>query len=413
MALEHKAVGVNGLKVISEQDGVIETIVSVTGIRDNVNDIILPGAYEKSLNVRTPKGVWHHNWHESVSRTESIKELMPGDALLPKALPNGEPWPAEAGALLVKTRFNLRTTRGKDAYEDVLFFGDQQEWSIGYNVPVGGATTDSKSGIRKIHTLDLYEYSPVLFGAMPAARTSSVKQAQESYAEIKQLHGDNADQFLMEIKSIVGESAFVADFPEVKGGKLEAREEDQGLSDEDDEDDFIEEDEDEVEEKALAGGNDLIRKAIAALQACLDDDGKPSEDTQEEKSLGLYEAKELSEIIADDGYDEGFMASVKAFDTAVDSGDIEQMEETATPLLDYVEAMSELGGDDVKAIAGYVAEQFKALDEDDSEEEDADDEEELVEEDPEEDEAGTKSGAPSVEVKMISLEALNAALAEY
>lgn len=411
MALEHKAVGVNGLKVISEQDGVIETIVSVTGIRDNVNDIILPGAYEKSLNVRTPKGVWHHNWHESVSRTESIKELMPGDALLPKTLPNGQPWPAEAGALLVKTRFNLRTTRGKDAYEDVLFFGDQQEWSIGYNVPVGGATTDSKSGVRKIHTLDLYEYSPVLFGAMPAARTSSVKQAQESYAEIKQLHGDNADQFLMEIKSIVGESAFVADFPEVKGGKLEPREEDQGLEDEDE---FIEEDEDdEVEEKALAGGNDLIRKAIAALQACLDDDGKPSEDTQEEKSLGLYEAKDLSEILADDGYDEGFMASVKAFDSAVNSGDIEQMEETATPLLDYVEAMSELGGDDVKAIAGYVAEQFKALDEEDLDEEPADGEEdEVVEEDPEEDEAGTKSDAPKMEFKTISLEALNAALAE-
>lgn len=428
MKLDHKAVGVNGLKVLSDEDGIVETIVSVTGIKDNVNDIILPGAYEKSLQVRTPKGVWHHNWHESISRTESIKELLPGDPDLPERLPNGTPWPAEAGALLVKTRFNLNTTRGKDAYEDVKFFGDQQEWSIGYNVPVGGATIDSKSGIRKIHTLDLYEYSPVLFGAMPAARTSSVKDAQTAYAEIKSLHGDEAQSFLMEVKSIIGESAFVADQMEEKCDKagckdknckkashMEPKDEDQGLEDEDE---WVEED--EVEEKGLSVSDDLIRNAISALQACLEG-GKPSEETQEEKSLGMYEAKELSDIIADQGYDDKFVTLVKAFDTAVAEDNIEAMEENATPILDFVEAMQDMdSGEEAKSIAEYIADQFKSLEEDEdlgdeeeegeeSGEEDVADDPEAEEEDPEKEE---KSSHINIEMKSIDLALLQAALSD-
>jgi phage head maturation protease len=181
--MEYKCVGIAGFKSIDTDDekGVVETYVSLTGLRDNVKDIIEPGAYEKSLIVRTPKGVWHHDWKESVSKTLAIKELLPGDSSLPKELPNGDPWPSEAGALFVKTQFNLNTQRGREAYEDVKFFGEQQEWSIGYNVPVGGATTDQKTGVRRIHTLDLYEYSPVLFGAMPSTHTASVKSAQMAY----------------------------------------------------------------------------------------------------------------------------------------------------------------------------------------------------------------------------------------
>ena len=185
--LEFKCVSVAGFKALdSEGDGIVESIVSVTGVVDNVRDVIAPGAYQKSLEVRTPKGVWHHDWKESVSKTLGIKELLPGDPELPDTLPNGRPWPEGAGALKVKTQFNLDTQRGREAYSDVMFFGDQQEWSIGYNVPVGGATRNQKSGIRTINKLDLYEYSPVLFGAMPAARTASVKEAQMAYKSIMQ-----------------------------------------------------------------------------------------------------------------------------------------------------------------------------------------------------------------------------------
>ena len=183
--VEHKTVPVSGVKVLDEQSGLVETIVSVTGIVDRVKDVIEPGAYQKTLAERTPKGVWGHDWNTPISRTEEVVELMPGDHRLPSIDRKGDAWPKDAGALLVRTRFNLETQRGREAFSDVKFFGDQQEWSIGYNVPVGGAKVESKTGIRRIQSLDLFEYSPVLFGAMPEAVTQSVKTAQTALKAVR------------------------------------------------------------------------------------------------------------------------------------------------------------------------------------------------------------------------------------
>jgi hypothetical protein len=204
--IEYKAIPVGGVidKAFEDGPGTVEAIVSVTGIVDNVNDIIMPGAYEDSLGKITPKGVWSHDWNQPTSRTISARELLPGDPQLPRTLPNGEPWPREAGALLVKMQFNLETQRGREAHSDVLFFGDQQEWSIGYKVPEGGAThekADSSAGnVRKIHRLNCYEYSPVLFGAMPAARTSQgVKSAQLAF---KSAMGTDLGEFMSDLRSM-------------------------------------------------------------------------------------------------------------------------------------------------------------------------------------------------------------------
>ena len=111
--LEHKAVPVSGVTVIDEEQGIVSAIVSVTGIVDRVKDIILPGSYTKTLQERTPKGIWHHDWKLPIARTLEIDELMPGDPRLPETLPNGDPWPSKAGALLVKMLFNLGTQRGR------------------------------------------------------------------------------------------------------------------------------------------------------------------------------------------------------------------------------------------------------------------------------------------------------------
>jgi len=95
---------------------------------------------------------------------------MPNDPRLPEDLRQ-----QNAGALLVKMQFNLNTSRGRDAFYDVQFFDDEQEWSIGYSVPEGKSTMDEKTGVRFIKALELYEYSPVIFGAAPNTRTLSVK----------------------------------------------------------------------------------------------------------------------------------------------------------------------------------------------------------------------------------------------
>jgi hypothetical protein len=79
MRMSYKTVGVLGQKVLDESEGIVESIVSVTGIVDEVKDRIVPGAYAKTLSERKPKGVWGHDWNNPVSKTLEVRELMPGD----------------------------------------------------------------------------------------------------------------------------------------------------------------------------------------------------------------------------------------------------------------------------------------------------------------------------------------------
>ncbi|MEV0996891.1 2'-5' RNA ligase family protein [Nonomuraea sp. NPDC050202] len=178
LELERKSAGGLAAGVVNAQDqGIVEALVSITNVVDNVGDLILPGAYAETLATRTPKGFYNHDDKIWVARTEHVEELLPGDPrLLAMAAEAKVEWPAEAGALYVKMRFNLETPDGAKAFSNVKFYDREQEWSIGYRVPKGGAVRDAK-GIRRIKKVDLYEYSPVAFGANSQTFTLSVKSA--------------------------------------------------------------------------------------------------------------------------------------------------------------------------------------------------------------------------------------------
>lgn len=183
--MEHKATSASpdvGLLGTDDETGIVEAIVSVTGVRDHDDDVIEPGAYAKTLKKRTPKGIFHHDWHRWASKTLVIEEWLPGDPRLPKTAKNGEPWPVQAGGLYVKTQYNLATQQGREAYENVKFFGGECEWSVGYRVPPGGSVR-GKDGSRRIKEMDLFEYSPVLFGANSMSGTLSVKSVNADAGE--------------------------------------------------------------------------------------------------------------------------------------------------------------------------------------------------------------------------------------
>ena len=184
--MEHKNVPVSSVRGVDGVDGIVEAIVSVTNIVDSVNDVIVPGAYKNTLRKRNPKGVWSHDTNVPVAKTLKVEELMPGDERLPEDLRA-----QDAGALLVKMQFNLNTTRGRDAFHDVQFFAEEQEWSIGYSVPEGKASVDDKTGIRFIKALELYEYSPVIFGAAPGTRALSIK---DDLSETEDMEEDLIDE---------------------------------------------------------------------------------------------------------------------------------------------------------------------------------------------------------------------------
>lgn len=157
------------------QRGTSRAIYAVTGVTDEVNDFIVPGAFTATLAARPVKTVWHHGWKDPIGVVLEVEEWMPGDARFADV--PGD-WPAEAGALVATVAYNLRTRQGREAYEQVKQWHEHKQaaFSIGYRVSTEGATLRG-DGVRVIHHLDLFEVSPVLHGAHPLTRSLEVKSA--------------------------------------------------------------------------------------------------------------------------------------------------------------------------------------------------------------------------------------------
>lgn len=159
---------VSGQIAIDEAKGIIECFVAVIGNKDSVGDVILPGAFNKSLKRRKPRVVWGHDWNSPIGKVLEIFEMPPSDPRLPlkvKAL--------GLGAVYARVQFNLKSERGREAFADVSFFGEEQEWSIGYKTL--DAIYDPKMQANLLRELELYEVSPVLHGANQLTSTLSIK----------------------------------------------------------------------------------------------------------------------------------------------------------------------------------------------------------------------------------------------
>ena len=167
---ETKDVSVVGLKVVDEDQGIVEAYVAGIGNLDDGGDIIEPGFFQGALKKRKPKGVWSHNWSDTIAKTLDTYEVKAGDG----RLSGTKLAEAGAGGQYVKMQFNLETQRGREAFADVKFFGDEQEWSIGYKVTK--STRDDK-GNRHLVEGEWFEYSPVLAGMNAATSTVSAKGA--------------------------------------------------------------------------------------------------------------------------------------------------------------------------------------------------------------------------------------------
>ena len=182
-----------------QPEGIVEAIVAVTGVVDEVDDLVVPGAFAYTLSQRRPKVVDHHSWQNHVGRVLHIEEWLPGDPRLPKRTKDGKPWPEEAGALVATMQYNLRSERGREAFEMVRFYAEsnEAEYSIGYKVPEGKGRR-RRDGVRVILMVDLFELSHVLFGAAPLSMALSVKSANgvqgDTTTNIAALHQAAAEE---------------------------------------------------------------------------------------------------------------------------------------------------------------------------------------------------------------------------
>ncbi|MEK9767929.1 MAG: HK97 family phage prohead protease [Betaproteobacteria bacterium] len=177
---------ISGQIGIDKAQGIVEAFVSGIGNKDSVGDIVVSGAFNGSLKRRKPRVVWGHDWNQPIGKVLEIYEVPKTDPRLPAKMKD-----AGIGGLFAKVQFNLNTERGREAFANVAFYGNDQEWSIGYKTIV--ADFDSVKQANMLKEVELYEISPVLHGANQLTGTISVKD-DESGRSSKGWHTGDDDK---------------------------------------------------------------------------------------------------------------------------------------------------------------------------------------------------------------------------
>jgi hypothetical protein len=161
---------------VNQAQGLVECFVAALGNKDSVGDICLPGCFSSSLKRRKPRVVWGHNWNEPIGKVLEIYEVGPNDPRLPAKMRE-----KRVGGLFARVQFNLAAEKGREAFANVAFFGEEQEWSIGYKTL--DAVFDSSQQANLLKEVELYEVSPVLHGANQLTATLSIKSDEQKAAD--------------------------------------------------------------------------------------------------------------------------------------------------------------------------------------------------------------------------------------
>lgn len=142
-------------------DGSLEGYGSVFGVRDNWDDIIVPGAFVATLAAHKSAGtmpamLWQHDDTSPIGIWTDMSE----DAL----------------GLRIKGRLALDTVRGKEA-QALLKMGALNGLSIGFMSKQWAY--DKETDVRTLTEIDLWEVSLVTFPANEKARVTSIKSVSE------------------------------------------------------------------------------------------------------------------------------------------------------------------------------------------------------------------------------------------
>lgn len=156
-AAPESLIGAFEVKLLNPEanDGVFEGYASLFGKEDQIGDVVMPGAFKKSLARRPAQKVkmlYQHSSYEPVGFWSDIKEDDKG--------------------LYVKGQLLLDIQRAREAH--VLMKADQLSGlSIGFRTV--DASFDKQKGTRYLKEVDLWEISPVTFPCLVEAGVTSVK----------------------------------------------------------------------------------------------------------------------------------------------------------------------------------------------------------------------------------------------
>lgn len=155
-----------------EEAGVFTGYGSIFGNKDLGNDVVVAGAFAKSIARRGAKGVkllYQHRADEPIGIFEEIIEDNRG--------------------LKVKGRLAMGTQRGREVYE-LMKMGALEGLSIGFRVDAKGMDYDEGGKRRLLKEVDLLEISAVTFPMNPRARVAQVKGADRTVREWEELLRD-------------------------------------------------------------------------------------------------------------------------------------------------------------------------------------------------------------------------------
>ena len=145
--------------------GLFSGYASIFGFIDNHMDLVVPGAFERTLvetnNGRDIKLLWQHDATQPIGTFDIIREDDTG--------------------LYVEGSLQLDVQQGREAY-NLLKSGALKGLSIGYNV--AESSIDADTGVRFISDLDLFEISLVTFPANELAQVEEVK-AMTNYDQME------------------------------------------------------------------------------------------------------------------------------------------------------------------------------------------------------------------------------------
>ena len=138
-----------------DAEGMFEGYASLFGVADLGRDIVLPGAFRKTLarrDARHIKMLWQHKASEPIGTWLNVKE--------------------DSRGLHVIGRLNLDVSRAREVHS-LMKEGAVDGLSIGFRA--ARALRDKSSGLRRLAEIDLWEISLVTFPMLPQARVNAVK----------------------------------------------------------------------------------------------------------------------------------------------------------------------------------------------------------------------------------------------
>lgn len=146
------------VKSVDATNGIFKGYGSVFGEVDSHRDIVMPGAFSKSLAKFKAKGrlvpmLWQHDTWNPIGVYPELKEDDIG--------------------LDIEGECNMEVQQGREAHA-LMKQRALSGLSIGFNI-ARADERDPATGIRKIHEVDLWEISPVTFPSNDSSRVVDVK----------------------------------------------------------------------------------------------------------------------------------------------------------------------------------------------------------------------------------------------